>query len=570
MSAVGLRASRPAYALFVLPFVALYAALLIWPLLKGVFISFHDHDLLSNESFWVGLANYAELWNDEVFRQVIWNTIRFVAISTPIFVILSLALALALNRPGKLAFLLRATFFCASVFSVTLVTLVWKLALMPGRGLLPQMLTALGLPELPLLTDENLALLTVALITVWWIIGLPMILFLSALQQIPAELYEAAALDNASRWRTLTQVTLPTLKRAIVLVALIELIRQFQVFPQILLMTNGGPNNSTRPIVQFIYEQAFMQLSLGYATAASQILLAIMLVGGVGADLDRARHEGGSGMNPLLRRGWFDRLLMAGLCGLALIWMLPLLWVLALSFKPNEFLMARTDVFLAPPYTLDNYLDILGTSAVFRWLGNSALVALLQTAGVLVLSSLAGYGFARCEFPGRRWLFAFVLFGLAVPAQSVFIPLHHQFTAWGLQNTHAGLILPGLAAPFGVYLMTQYFKAIPLELEEAALLDNASRLKTFVRVILPLSLPAQATLGIFTFLACWNDYLWPLVIATQPDMYTLTRGLASTQTNFAQSEGLGFLMAQAVFAGAPVLMLYLFFQKHLVSAVSSR
>lgn len=279
MSAVGLRASRPAYALFVLPFVALYAALLIWPLLKGVFISFHDHDLLSNESFWVGLANYAELWDDEVFRQVVGNTIRFVAISTPIFVILSLSLALALNRPGKLAFLLRATFFCASVFSVTLVTLVWKLALMPGRGLLPQLLTALGLPELPLLTDENLALLTVALITVWWIIGLPMILFLSALQQIPAELYEAAALDNASRWRTLTQVTLPTLKRAIVLVALIELIRQFQVFPQILLMTNGGPNNSTRPIVQFIYEQAFMQLSLGYATAASQILLAIMLVG---------------------------------------------------------------------------------------------------------------------------------------------------------------------------------------------------------------------------------------------------------------------------------------------------
>lgn len=279
MSQVGLRASRPAYALFVLPFVGLYAALLIWPLLKGILISFHDHDLLSNESFWIGLANYAELWDDEVFRQVIWNTIRFVAISTPIFVVLSLALALALNRPGKLAFLLRATFFCASVFSVTLVTLVWKLALMPGRGLLPQMLTALGLPELPLLTDENLALLTVALITVWWIIGLPMILFLSALQQIPAELYEAAALDNASRWRTLTRVTLPSLKRAIVLVALIELIRQFQVFPQIMLMTNGGPNNSTRPIVQFIYEQAFMQLSLGYATAASQVLLAIMLIG---------------------------------------------------------------------------------------------------------------------------------------------------------------------------------------------------------------------------------------------------------------------------------------------------
>ncbi|HEY1393012.1 MAG TPA: carbohydrate ABC transporter permease [Methylibium sp.] len=273
-------------------------------------------------------------------------------------------------------------------------------------------------------------------------------------------------------------------------------------------------------------------------------------------------------MNSLLRRGWFDRFVMAALCLLALAWLAPLLWVLALSFKPNEFLLTHTDVFLAPPYTLANYADILQASQVFRWLGNSAVVALAQTAGVLTLSSLAGYGFARCEFPGRRALFAVVMFGLAVPAQSTFIPLHRLFSDWNLQNTLAGLALPGLAAPFGVYLMTQYFKALPAELEEAAMLDNTSRLKTFTHIILPLSLPAQATLGIFTFLACWNDYLWPLVIATKPEMYTLTRGLGSMQTNFAQSEGLGFLMAQAVFAGLPALTLYLFFQRHLVTAVA--
>jgi multiple sugar transport system permease protein len=272
--------------------------------------------------------------------------------------------------------------------------------------------------------------------------------------------------------------------------------------------------------------------------------------------------------NPMLRRGWFDRLVLAGLALLALVWMLPLLWVLALSFKPNELLMQHTDVLLAGPNTWANYLDIAQTSLVFRWLGNSLWVALLQTLGVLVLSSLAGYGFARTEFPGRRVLFVLVMFGLAVPAQSIFIPLHRLFAHLGLQNTYAGLFLPGLAAPFGVYLMTQYFRAIPSDLEEAALLDNASRLKTFVRIILPLSLPVQVTLGIYTFLASWNDYLWPLVIATKPEMYTLTRGLASTQTNFAQSEGLGFLMAQAVFAGLPVLTIYLFFQKYLVSAVA--
>jgi multiple sugar transport system permease protein len=150
----------------------------------------------------------------------------------------------------------------------------------------------MGLAELPLLTSDSLALLTVALVTVWWIIGLPMIMFLSALQQIPSDIYEAAALDNTPRWRVLTHITLPSLKRAIILVALIEVIRQFQVFPQIMLMTNGGPNNTTRSVVQFIYEQAFMQLSLGYATAASQVLLAIMLVG-VSTQLWLERDKGG-------------------------------------------------------------------------------------------------------------------------------------------------------------------------------------------------------------------------------------------------------------------------------------
>jgi multiple sugar transport system permease protein len=275
-------------------------------------------------------------------------------------------------------------------------------------------------------------------------------------------------------------------------------------------------------------------------------------------------------MNPMLRRGWTDRLIMLALVLLALAWILPLLWVLGLSFKPNSVLQTRTDIIVAGPHTLDNYLSIVRTSQVFRWLGNSVIVGLGQTLGVLVLSSLAGYGFARTRFPGRKVLFVIVMFGLAVPSQSTFIPLHRLFSDWNLQNTYAGLLLPGLAAPFSVYLMTQYFRAIPVELEEAALLDNASRVRIFLQVVLPLTVPAQVTLGIFTFLSSWNDYLWPLVITTRPDMYTLTRGLASTQTNFAQSEGLGFLMAQAVFAALPALVLYLFFQKYLVAVAAGK
>jgi multiple sugar transport system permease protein len=130
------------------------------------------------------------------------------------------------------------------------------------------------------------------------------------------------------------------------------------------------------------------------------------------------------------------------------------------------------------------------------------------------------------------------------------------------------LILPNLSSAFGVFLMTQFFRAIPKEIDEAAMLDNASTFRIFWKVLLPLTLPAQATLGIFTFLQAWNDYWWPLISATKSDMYTLTIGIASSQTNFAQSEGLGFLGAQAIFASLPVVLVYIFFQRHIVTAVS--
>jgi multiple sugar transport system permease protein len=258
----------------------------------------------------------------------------------------------------------------------------------------------------------------------------------------------------------------------------------------------------------------------------------------------------------------------AALALASLIMAAPLLWTLLLSLKPNAELLRGTGTAFAPPYTLQNYADIFGHSAVFGWLLNSTIVSLGVTFGVLALSSLAGYGFARLRFPGRDTIFVLVLFGLAIPEQSVIIARHQMFSALSLHNTYGGLIFPGLAAPFGVFLMTQYFRAMPKELEEAAWLDGASRFRTFWKILLPLSLPAQATLGIFTFLATWNDYWWPLISATNSDMYTLTVGVASSQMNFAQTNGLGFLMAQAVFASVPILIVYVIFQRYIVAGVS--
>ena len=263
-----------------------------------------------------------------------------------------------------------------------------------------------------------------------------------------------------------------------------------------------------------------------------------------------------------------DRFILVAVVVAGLIMVLPILWVVGLSFKLNAELKLDTNSVFHFPYTVKNYVDVLGGSNVFRWFLNSLIVSSGMTLGVLVLSSLAGYGFARLRFPGRDILFVIVLFGLAVPEQAVIVARHQIFSILRLHNSYPGLILPGLAAPFGVFLMPQYFREIPKELDEAARLDNASHFKIFWKVLLPLTIPAQATLGVFTFLGAWNDYLWPLISATKKDMYTITTGIASMQMNFAQTEGLGFLMAQAVFAGLPTLVVYLFFQKYIVTAVS--
>ncbi len=273
-------------------------------------------------------------------------------------------------------------------------------------------------------------------------------------------------------------------------------------------------------------------------------------------------------MSPTASKTLRETLVPAVLAVLGLLMLAPLIWTVLLSFKSNTDLLHSTMNAFHGPYTGENYVTITGSSQTLRWLMNSVIVSGLTTIGVLVLSSLAGYGFARLEFPGRDKLFLFVLFGLAIPEQAVIITRHQLFAHLHLHNSYPGLVLPGLAAPFGVFLMTQYFRAIPKELDEAAMLDNASTFRIFWRVLLPLTVPAQATLGIFTFLGSWNEYWWPLISATRADMYTLTVGLSASQINFAQTSGLGYLMTQAVFAATPILIVYIVFQKYIVRAVS--
>lgn len=263
--------------LFALPFLSVYVWLLVYPLLAGIRLSLYRANLFGGEHF-IAFENYIRLFRDRTFIQALGNSILFVTLTVPLLVALALGLALSLNRATRFAAFMRSVVFASSVLSVTVLTIIWRQVLVPDGGLLSHFSHMIGQAPVAFLNDQRLVLPSLAVITVWWSLGLPMILFLSALQQVPRSVYEAAALDRATPWSVFRRITLPAVMPAVILVAAYECALQFQVFGQPQLLTQGGPNGASRPLVLYIYETGFNHWDIGYAAAASQMLFALILV----------------------------------------------------------------------------------------------------------------------------------------------------------------------------------------------------------------------------------------------------------------------------------------------------
>ncbi len=217
-------------------------------------------------------------WSDSQFWPSFGNTLKFVLYSTPVVTGVGLGLALVLNRPGRFVGLLRTLFFAPYVLSVAVLTLIWAFLLNPQLGLIGELWKTLGLEPVSWLNDPRLALPTIVVVTLWWTVGFNIVLFLAGLQDIDKSQYEAASLDGANGWQTFRYITLPGLKRTTLLVVVLQIIASFQIFGQVFILTRGGPNGATRVSIQHIYESAFRDAELGYASAMSVVLFAVMMV----------------------------------------------------------------------------------------------------------------------------------------------------------------------------------------------------------------------------------------------------------------------------------------------------
>lgn len=218
-------------------------------------------------------------WFDSQFWLSFGNTLLFVVMSTPVIVGMGLALALALNRGGRMVGVLRAMFFAPYVLSVAVLTLIWAFMLNPGIGLIGIFGDWFGFEPINMLNSTTWAMPAIVLATLWWTVGFNLVLFLAGLQDIDTQQYEAAAIDGAGPWQTFWNITLPGLKRTIRLVVVLQVIYSFQIFGQVFIMTRGGPDGATRVLIQHIFERGFRDFQLGYASAMSIFLfLAIILV----------------------------------------------------------------------------------------------------------------------------------------------------------------------------------------------------------------------------------------------------------------------------------------------------
>lgn len=244
---------------------------------------------------------------------------------------------------------------------------------------------------------------------------------------------------------------------------------------------------------------------------------------------------------------------------LAALWAFPLLWALSTSLRPELETVATRFHWLPHTWTLDAYRKTLSAGNVVRWLLNSFIVALLVTVVTMAISLMAAYAFSQLRFKGRAIVFGIAMLGFLLPFEALLVPLFRTMHQLGLINSYAGIVLPQVVSPVVIYVFKQFFDAIPADFREAAVMDGAGPLRVLWSVYLPISGNIVWAMAIVTFIAAWNNFLWPFIIVTSNDMMTIPLGL--TQTYDAFGVRYAQLMAAALLGALPVALAYVLFQR---------
>ncbi|MGW5722056.1 ABC transporter permease [Amycolatopsis sp. NPDC003865] len=481
------------------------------------------------------------------------------------------------------------------------------------------------------LSDPALAMPSVILVNVWKGIPFFTVTFLAGLKAIDSGLHEAAMVDGASPWQRFVHITLPGLRPVMIVTVLLSSIWTFNNFDLIWLMTQGGPGDATAPYVMVAYSKAIQQLQLGAGAAVTLVMLPVIAILVVilvrlmrrddrpgAADLGRRRLTPGQRRalpwvvvaGSVLVLAWASphivwkaalvlgvfvllaaavgravsafaargnrvaaRLVAGSGSGIALVGLLgfvlaPLYWMTITAFKSDDQIVARTDDLWPTPWTTEQFTNLF-TGAFGTWYVNTILVSVASTVVALVCAALAGYALARLKFRGSESFTVTILLTYVMPGALLFIPLYQLVSGIGLNDSLWSLVLayPTFTLPFATWLLVGYFKSIPADLEEAALVDGCTRFGAFRRIVLPLAKPGLLAVALFTLTNAWNEFLFAFVFITKDENKTLPVGMQSMI--FGDVVPQGQLAAASLLVSIPVVLMYGFGQRFLVEGLTA-
>lgn len=602
-----------------LPTILFLGCLIAVPFLLAFYLSFTNTHIATQIGPFVGLRNYARMWQDHFFRTSVWITIQYTFWTVALKLILGLAAALLLHRLKRSAAVVTGLALLPWIIPEVVRAVTWKGLLDPLYGGVNRLLLDLGLIQraIAFFGDVDTALPSVILVSVWAGIPFFTIILLAGLKAIDKELYEAAAIDGAGGWRQFLHITLPGLRHVIIVGALLSTIWGLNDFTPIFVLTRGGPVGSTLVYSIRVYEAA-QNLRFGVGAAMGITLTPVLAIfililsrymivnsrtsEGIQSDnaslglqilyilawpfrfcfrilaaafwsINNVVERLAEQVGRVFSRPWLKatRYLQMSLIWVALAILLifllgPFYWVTITSFKTELQITTLANVLWPQPWALDQYRLLLGPSRNFAtWFMNSFFISLAAPLISTFVGALGAYGLTRLRWRGRNAFSSFVLIAYMTPGVLLLIPLELILSALDLIGSVWSLVIayPTFTLPFALWMMMGYYASIPEELEAAALIDGCNRFQVFVRIILPLTSPALLAIFLFGVTHAWGEFLFASRFFGNTLPVILARQVSSGVAPWGEVTAASILMT------LPVFIIYVLGQKFMVEGLAA-
>jgi multiple sugar transport system permease protein len=608
--------------LFYAPTAFLLLLLVAWPMAQGFYLSF-TRTIGSSLQVgpFVGLQNYTDLLSDSAFWFSLLLTLKFTVLAEIFKPVLGVLAALLIHNLKRYRILISALILLPWIVPGIVQALIWRGMFNPVFGALNYILAETHISDvgLPWLGDPTMALYSVVLVNIWAGIPFFTITNLAGLKAIDPDLYSAAAVDGANSWQRFRHVTLPGIQYTLTVSILLSTIFTINNYGTIYLLTSGGPLNATRVIGLLTFERGFGARDWGSGTAIAIIMLPIFAVAiwflasymqagtraqssdatplqmraarpivwpfkmfftllfdageAIGGVLSRgASRAVGRGNKSLSGAKTGQRVLMglslAVLALLLIFELFPFFFAFVSAFKTSGQITDMTSVLWPQPWTLQQFGKLFDETQFGVWYKNTIIVSVVATAIGVFAAAAGAYALSRLRWRGSALLGSVMLVTYMMPGIVYLIPIYRIMATLGLNNTPFALMIvyPVFQLPFATWLLMGYYRSIPEELEDAAVIDGASRFQVFTKLILPLSKPALMAVTLFAITNAWNEFFYAYVLIRSDRLYTLAVGLY--QMVFNDVFPLGEMMAASILMVVPVLIIYGYAQKFMTEGLT--